>query len=247
MKTGAKAGIGVTAFAVLCIGGELLYLHHERNAPMAGTQTVPEQKTNPDNLVFLRKKRPSSMEDLKELYGTTVWISAGGQMEYYPTTGHHADYAHSAGTLLGAEPLIIKDAFEQVAPKAATFRIPGGDRHVLLAFTLPRSPDPAKLYSVPVGYQQGSDFTFFNDELFFYDDPHTLYKHWGPQIWQAVDAHRVILGMSESQVQLALGQVSKSLSNEYGNRLVIFANLGHPMAVTFVKDQVTAFRPDQGF
>jgi hypothetical protein len=29
--------------------------------------------------------------------------------------------------------------------------------------------------------------------------------------------------------------------------LVIFSNLGKPMAVTFVSNHVTAFRPDQGF
>jgi hypothetical protein len=246
MKTGAKIGIGL-AVAVVLIGGELLYLHHERSKPMVGTEQVAQTKTDPDNLVFLKHKRPSSMGDLKELFGTTVWMSAGGQMDYYPSTGKHADYAHPAGTLLGAEPLEVKDAFEQVAPKQATYRIPGGDRQVLLSFTLPKSADPTKVYAVPVGYQKGPDFTFYTDEIFFYDDPHLLYKHWGPQIWQAVDSHQVILGMNEAQVQLALGQVSKSLSEDYGNRLVIFANLGHPMAVTFVKNKVTAFRPDQGF
>ena len=247
MKSGVKIGIGVTAFAVLCIGGELIYLHHERNKPVAAPVQADYGPVDPDDLVFLKKERPDSMADIKTLIGKTVWISAGGQMEYYSTTGHHADYAHSAGTLLGAEPLIVKDAFEQVAPKTATYRIPGGDRQVLLVFTMPKSADPGTLDAVPVGYQQGSDFTFFTDELLFYDDPHVLYKHWSPQIWQAVDSHQVILGMNERQVELALGQVSKSLSNEYGNRLVIYANLGHPMAVTFVKNKVTAFRPDQGF
>ena len=246
MKTGAKVGMGVLA-GVLLIGGEMLYLNHERSKPMVGTEPVAVGKTDPDDLVFLKNKRPSSLGDLKDLYGTTVWMSAGGQMDYYPASAHHADYAHPAGTLLGAEPLVITDAFEQVAPKEATYRIPGGDRQVLVSFTLPKSADPAKLYAVPVGYQKGPDFTFFTDEIFFYDDPHVLYKHWGPQIWQAVDSHQVILGMNERQVQLSLGQVSKSVSEDYGNRLVIYANLGHPMAVTFVKNKVTAFRPDQGF
>jgi len=246
MKSGAKAAIGGTAVLLLAVGIEVAWLHHERNAPETPV-TVATEKTDPDDLVFLKKERPSSMADLKDLYGKTVWVSAGGQMDYYPYAGHRADYAKSAGTLLGAEPMAIKDAFEQVAPKSATFRIPGGDRQVLLVFTLPKSADPAKEYAVPVGDQEGKDFTFFTDELFFYDDPHELYKHWGPQIWQAVDSHQVVLGMNERQVELALGQVSKSLSNEYGNRLVVFANLGKPMAVTFVKNKVTAFRPDQGF
>jgi hypothetical protein len=247
MTPGKKAAIGGTLVAVLAIGGELLYLHHERNLPAKQAAAVDYGPTDPDDLVFLKKERPSSMADLKELDGKTVWVSAGGQMDYYPYAAHHADYAKSAGVLLGADPMNIKDAFEQVAPKAATFRIPGGDKQVLLVFTLPKSADPKKEYAVPVGYRQGSDFTFYTDELFFYDDPHLLYKYWGPKIWQAIDAHQVILGMNERQVQLSLGQVSQSVSNEYGNRLVVYANVGHPMAVTFVKNHATAFRPDQGF
>jgi hypothetical protein len=29
--------------------------------------------------------------------------------------------------------------------------------------------------------------------------------------------------------------------------MVVYSNLGKPMAVTFVKNQVTAFRADQGY
>jgi len=247
MASGMKWAIGGTAVLLLAVGGEILYLHHERN--LAGKVAAPVDygPTDPDDLVFLKKERPSSLADAKTLDGTTLWVSAGGQMEYYPYAAHHADYAKSAGTLLGAEPLAVKDAFEQVAPKSATYRIPGGDKQVLLAFTMPKSADPKKEYAVPVGYKQGTDYTFFTDEVFFYDDPHVLYKHWGDKVWEAIDSHQVILGMNERQVELSLGQVSKSVSNEYGNRLVVFANVGHPVAVTFVKNHATAFRPDQGF
>jgi len=252
MTTGKKVAVAITGAMVLTVGIELLYLHHERNSP--GTIAAPEEygKVDPDDLVFLKKERPSSMADLKDLDGKTIWVSAGGQLDSYPYAAHRANYVKPAGTLLGAEPLVVKEAFEQVAPKTATYRIPGGDRQVLLVFTMPNSGsqttgDPTKEYAVPVGYRQGSDYEISTDEIFFYDDPHELYKHWGPQIWQAVDAHQVILGMNERQVELSLGQVSKSVSSEYGNRLVIYANLGKPMAVTFVKNQVTAFRPDQGF
>jgi hypothetical protein len=246
MKAVQKAAIGGTVVLLLAVGGEVAWLHYERNAPgpQVATQETP---VDPDDLVFLKKERPSSMADVKELDGKTIWVSAGGQMDYYPYAAHHADYAKSVGTLLGAEPLAVKDAFEQVAPKSATVRIPGGDRQVLLVFTMPKSADAKTEYAVPVGYQQGADFEFYTDEIFFYDDPHELYKHWGPKIWQAVDSHQVILGMNERQVELALGQVSKSTSTDYGNRMVVFSNLGKPMAVTFVKNQVTAFRADQGF
>ena len=243
MKNGVKAAIGATAVLILAVGGEVLWLHHERNAPVA--VKAPEREVTPDDdLVFLKQKRPDSMKDVKELVGSTLWVSAGGQMEFYPYVGHAAQYSKSAGTLLGAEPLVVKDAVEQVAPKGATFRIPGGDKQVLLVFT---KPGDAKEYAVPVGYKQDGQYTFLTDEIFFYDDPHVLYKHWGTEIWKAVDSHQVILGMNERQVELALGQVSQSTSKDYGNRMVVFANMGKPMAVTFVKNRVTAFRPDQGF
>jgi hypothetical protein len=246
MKNGAKAAIGATAVLILAVGGQLLYLHHERNASVA--VKAPEREViADDDLVFLKKKRPDSLKDIKELDGSKLWVSAGGQMEFYPYVGHAVQYGKSAGTLLGAEPIVVKDAVEQVAPKAATFRVPGGDKQVLLVFTRPGSSDAAKEYAVPVGYRQAGQYTFYTDEIFFYDDPHVLYKHWGPEIWKAVDTHQVILGMNERQVELSLGQVSKSTSNDYGNRMVIFANMGKPMAVTFVKNKVTAFRPDQGF
>ena len=249
MTSGAKWAIGGTMVLLLAVAGEVLYIHHERKQA-AETETAAPAETlsnAPDDLVFLKKERPSDISDLKDLYGRTIWVSAGGQMDYYPATEHRADYKKPAGTLLGAEPLIVKNAFQQVAPKDSTSRIPPGDEQVLLAFTLPKSADASKLYAVPVGYRDGKDFKFYTDEIFFYDDPHVLYAHWGPKIWQAVDSHQVILGMNERQVQLALGQVSKSVSNEIGNRLVVYANLGHPIAVTFVKDHATAFRPDQGF
>jgi hypothetical protein len=244
MENGAKAAIGATVVLVLAVGVRVGLIYRERNAPDKTAKPAAREVIAEDELVFLKQKRPSSLADVKELKGSTVWVSAGGQLEFYPYVGHSVQYGKSAGTLLGAEPLVVKDMVEQVAPKAATFRIPGGDKQVSMVFT--RANDP-KEYAVPVGYRQAGQYTFYTDEILFYDDPHQLYKHWGPEIWKAVDAHQVILGMNERQVELSLGQVSKSTSKVYGNRMVVFANLGKPMAVTFVNDKVTAFRADQGY
>jgi hypothetical protein len=246
MENGAKIAIGATAVLVLAVGVRVGLMYRERNAPEV-VKTPAREVIADDDLVYLKKKRPDSMKDVKELKGSTLWVSAGGQMEFYPYVGHAVQYGKSAGTLLGAEQIVVVDAMEQVAPKAATFRIPGGDKQVLLVFTRPGSSDAAKQYAVPVGYRQAGQYTFYTDEVFFYEDPHELYKHWGPEIWKAVDAHQVILGMNERQVELSLGQVSKSTSTSYGNRMVVFANLGKPMAVTFVKNKVTTFRADQGY
>jgi hypothetical protein len=246
MENGKKAAIGATVVLILAVGVRVGLIYRERNAP-AVVKAPQREKIADDDLVFLKQKRPASMADMKDLFGTTVWISAGGQLEYYPVAGRTVQFAKSAGTLLGAEELKIQGVVEQVAPKAATFRIPGGDRQVSLIFTMPKAEDPAKEYAAPVGYREAGQYTFYTDEIFFYDDPHELYKHWGSEIWKAVDEHRVINGMNERQVQLSLGQVSKSVSKEYGNRMVVYANLGKPVAVTFVKNKVTAFRADQGY
>jgi hypothetical protein len=247
MENGKKAAIAGTLILIAAVGIRIGMIYHQRNAPVKPVPTAADEKISDDDLVFLKKKRPDTMAEIRTLIGTKVWVSAGGQMDYYPFAGHRVAYGKSAGTQLGAEPLIVKDAVEQVAPKSATFRIPGGDRQVSLVFTLPQSADATKEYAVPVGYRENGQYTFYTDEIFFYDDPHELYKHWGPEIWKAVDSHQVILGMNERQVQLSLGQVSKSVSQDFGNRMVVYANLGKPMAVTFVNNKVTAFRPDQGY
>jgi hypothetical protein len=247
MENGKKAALGGTLVFLAVVGVRVGMIYRERNAPEAPVAQPAREKISDDDLVFLKNKRQDKMEDTKELVGQPLWVSAGGQMDYYPVTGRHVDYNKTSGTLLGAQKLEVKGFVEQVAPKSATHRIPGGDRQVLMLFTMPNSPTPDNVYGVPVGYHENGQYTFKIDEIFFYDDPHELYKHWGPEVWKAVDEHQVILGMSERQTQMALGQVSKSLSNDYGNRLVVYANLGKPIAVTFVKNKATAFRPDQGF
>ncbi|HTH53197.1 MAG TPA: hypothetical protein VL495_04540 [Edaphobacter sp.] len=249
MENGKKAAIGGTLILLIVAGVRIGMIYRERNEPVKtpATATSEEPKVSDDDLVFLKKKRQSSVADAKDLNGQPLWVSAGGQMDYYPASGKHVNYGKAAGTLLGAQKIQVKDFVEQVAPKSATQRVPGGDRQVLMLFTLPDTDNHEQLYGVPVGYHENGMYTFYLDEIFFYDDPHQLYKHWGPEVWKAIDTHQVILGMSEREVQLSLGQVSKSVSNDYGNRMVVYANLGKPMAVTFVNNKTTAFRPDQGF
>ena len=245
MENGKKAAIGATVLLIAVVGIRVGLLVHQRHVDETAVAPAPvESKANPDDLVFLKQMRPDSMKDIKDLVGKTLWVSAGGQMDYYLYAGHKANYAKSEGILLGADPLVVKDAIEQVAPKSATFRIPGGDRQVLLVFTLPKSAKPDTQYAVPVGYQQDGAYTFEMDEIFFYDDPHVLYKHWSADQWAAIDVHKVIPGMSERQVELALGQVSKSESQTYGNRTVTFDDQGHPVDVTFTNDKATNIRPD---
>ena len=227
-------GLG-TLVMFVAIGGELLYRHNE-NKDAAVVPEKPTYKSDPDDLVFLKSEHPMSLKDEKDLKGRTLWVSAGGQMDYYPYKDGHVDFARSEGVLLGAEPILIKDAVEQVAPPKTAYRIPAGDKQVLLVFTKPNSPAE---YATAVGFKQGGDYTFSTDQIYFYEDPHKLYSYWGPEIWQGIDTHTAKLGMTEREMQMALGQVSDPHGTTTGNRLVGFDDQGHPKNVTFVNNKAT--------
>jgi len=245
MNTGAKVALASVAALVLAVGIELAYIHH-RNvkdatdpAPNATAAATP--KLDPDDLVFSPKKHPDSLKDERELIGHTIWVSAGDQMDYYKATGKHADYAHPVGTLYGATPLLIKDVFEQMPPTTGrpVARITAGQRHVLLAFTMPDSSDPKQLYAVPVGHYLDGGYEFLTDDIFFYEDPHKLYSHWPADAWAHIEKHEAAPGMTENQVMMALGQTLDWHGSKVGDRSITYNNGGHPVTVTFEHGKAT--------
>jgi hypothetical protein len=251
MTNGLKIAAGVTVVLAMAVGGEALYLRH-RNAEDArpastGPQGVNYLDRDDATLVGLKHEHPMSLKDERDLKGRTLWMSAGGQMDYYPYIGR-VDYAHSKGTLLGSEKILVHDAVEQVAPKKAAFRIPQGDRHVLLVFSKPDDKTNDKtLYAVPVGTKQDGSYSILTDDIFFYDDPHKTFDYWGPEVWKAIDEHRATLGMSEAEVQMALGQVSMPHGDRIGERSVDFDNQGKAKRVTFEGGKATKIEDEAIF
>jgi hypothetical protein len=240
MKTGPKIAIGSVVLLAVLVGGELAWLHH-RNAEDDKPAVKADYKSDPDDLVFIKKERPDSLKDAKGYVGRSLWVSAGGQMDYFPYVGHKVDFSKSEGVLLGTEKLNVKDAVEQVAPaKKYTSRMPTGDRQVLLVFT--KGTDP-KEYAVPVAYHQDGQYTFFMDDIFFYDDPHQLFNYWKPEIWSAIDQHKAIPGMSERQAMMGLGQIITPHGDTAGDRTVDFYNDGHPLSIRFVNGKATTITP----
>jgi hypothetical protein len=249
MTKGLKIALGLTGVFVLAIGGQVLWLHHrnvvDENAQVPRQNQFVKPTMTEDDTVFLRKERPDSLKDERELIGKTIWVSAGGQMDFYKDTGKHVDYAKPVGVLLGAEPLVIKDVFEEKAPanSRAVFRIAPGQRQVLLAFTMPKSGDSSALYAVPVGNFDEGVYNFFTDEIFFYDDPHVLYKHWGPGVWAHIDKHEAVPGMSENQAMMALGQTITPHGDNVGDRSVTFDNNAHPVTIEFQNNKAVKITP----
>lgn len=244
MEASKKVALGISTLMLLAVGARFYMIHRERvdaDKP-AVAQIDPGPRLTDDDMVKRRKLEPATLKDAEALVGKPVWVAAAGQLDYYPYIAHHADYAHSAGVLLGAEKLNVKQMITQVAPKTVATRIPVGDKQVLMVFT---KADSAKEYAVPVGYVESGAYSFLLDTIFFYDDPHQMYKHWPADVWAAVDSHQAKPGMNELQTGLSLGQITTSASNDVGNRTVEYYDNGKPILVTFVNDKATVIRPTQ--
>lgn len=239
MEDGKKVALGFTVIMILAFGVRWAFIYKANHDPGPSiTTSKPSVKYDDDDLVYLKKQHPDSLKDERALIGKTIWVSAADQMDYYHVVAHRADYAHIVGTLEGAVPLIVTGVIEQVPPKGrAVARIPAGVRHVLLTFTMPKSSDPKAEYAVPVGNYDGSNYNFLTDEIFFYDDPHELYKHWGAETWAHIDKHEAALGMSENQAMMALGQVIDPQGPTIGQRTVTYDNNGHPVTIDFDKNK----------
>ena len=236
MQKKTKVFLGVTVVFLLVIAGEFAWIHHKNNEEMpAAKSSAAAAPVDPDDNVFLKKEYPTSLKDERALIGTTVWVSAAAQLDYYRYANHKADYLHAVGTLPGAAPLVITGVFEQVPPKSGWLvRISPGQRHVLLSFTMPNSSDPKAEYAVPVGNYDNGSYTFLTDNILFYDDPRKLYGYWGPVMWGHIDKHEPALGMTENQAMLALGQVMTPHGDKIGERSVTYNNNGKPITLEFV-------------
>jgi len=249
MENGKKIALGVTAVFLIAVGvrvGLIYKANHE--AGPARKEMAEGPNLTDDDVVFysLKKQHPDSIADERKLIGKTVWVKAGGQLDYYHYANHRVDYAHPVGTLRDVEPLVITGVFEQVPPKSgpAVFRIPPGQRHMLLSFTMPKSDDPNAVYGTPVGHFESGVYILVTDEIFFYDDPHKLFAYWGPETWAHIDKHEVVPGMTENQAGLAYGEVLTPSSNSTGNRTLNFDNNGHPVSVVFENGKATKVTPE---
>lgn len=235
-----KLVFAFTAIMLLVVAVRVYFVikqRHDAQIAHVDENAGPSHNLSQDDYIVPRKLYPHTMADARALNGKPIWAFAGNQLDFYPATAAHVNLAKSAGLLKGAEPLEVVNFIEQVAPVGLFSRIPHGDRQVWMLFH--RKADPTPLYAVAVGYHETAGYTFYMDEVFFYDDPHVTYKHWPANIWQAIDEHRAVLGMNELQADLALGQVSKPGSGEVNNRTVEFDNNGHPVTITFEHKKAT--------
>lgn len=240
MKTWQKFGI-VTLIFLAILGLRVYFIYRERHEPMAHRPAAPEYQLTRDDTVVPRKMYIDSLDSAKALDGKTVWVQSGYVLTYYPYAHHRVDFDHPAGELPSVQPLQIQDIVTEKVPAKVTTRMPHGDKQVFAVFKMPNDPNE---YATGIGFIQGTDSTYYCDQIFYYDDPHQKYNYWGPKVWAAIDQHHPILGMNELQTAMALGMVQQSQSSDVGNRTVDYDAGGKKWSVTFRNDKATAVKQD---
>jgi len=238
LKNWQKALI-VTSITLTIGGIYLLVVFEQRRNPGVAPQTNPEQNLTPDDVAVVRMMFPTSFDDALKLQNTSVWMKNGYTMPYFPYEGDRILFAKSAGVIPSAQRLDIKKVIKAAAPMQIDDGISHGSRQVFAVFALPGG---ASLYATAIGAIDGAQEEYFDDILFFYDDPHTIYDNWLKNVWAAIDAHQVLPGMSELQTRMSIGQKTQSDSSSEGNRTVTYDQNGRHWTVTYQKNQATEIR-----
>ena len=214
------------------------YIFYERSHPPQPAKSQPAYSSNLDDYVTPPRIQPYDLNSArKELVGKTVWVKAGNQLPYYPYNAatHQADLKRQTGLLPPLEKLQVEDVISQRAPASlVTGQVAVVQKKIMAVFR--RAGQPGA-YAAEIGTNLGDDFTFTVNDLFFLADPHELYKHWPPEVWQSIDQHQVREGMSELQASFALGTSANAGPGDYGNRTMEYTNDGNPVKVTFEKNK----------
>lgn len=217
---------------VVAIGGRVGYAfyerHHDNSRAMNKAQPPP---LNPDYYVTPKKLYAYDLKTARQqLTQQPEWVKVGYSITYYPYSAarRHADFSHESGLLLPLERLDIKDVILDTAPKSS------GQRQVMAVFAREN-----KTYAFPVGAVQGDDYRFYVNDMLFIEEPHTLYTHWPPDIWDSIDKHEVKSGMSELQADFAIGLGVPEGDSDEVQRTLDYANGGKPLKITYVNGKAT--------
>jgi hypothetical protein len=203
-----------------------------------------EQQLTADDVAVVRMEFPAHFEDVKDLAGKSVWMKNGYTMPYFAYTGGRVDFKKRVGVIPPLQKLDVKSAVETSVPKDVDDGISHGQKQALVVFTLPG--DEKKEYATPVGAREGAEEQYYDDLLFFYDDPHMIYTHWPKDVWSAVEAHQPKQGMNELQTRLAVGQkIQTDDPKTEGNRTVTYDADGKKWTVTFRNDKATDVKGGQ--
>jgi hypothetical protein len=183
-----------------------------------------------DAYVVPKRLRAYDLKSAQALAGKPAWIKEGYRYTYYPYSAatKHVDFNSEAGTLGPIERIEVKEVREQATPSRA------GQRQVVAVFE-----KQGKSYALPIGTVTERGYNIYVDEALFLEDPHELYKHWSPEVWQAIEQHQLKPGMNETQAAFAVGMGTPFRSDDPDVKTVEYPNGGHKLTVTYRRGKAT--------
>jgi hypothetical protein len=237
--------IGAITLLVLAIAAwRIISYERERNAQSVVANKPAQRPMSDDQLVYVKQMLIDSTKSARVLNGKSVWTKTGYTLVYYPYRTGRVVFTQPAGWLPPAQELQVKDFVEITTPPDWASSIPRGPKNVFVVFTKPGRDGE---FAAPVASLDGANSSWACDDIFFYDDPKTLY-HWPPDVWQAVSVHMAKQGMSELQTTMALGNLQQSDSKNLGNRTVKYVTIDQGktrhFSVAFSGDKATSVTSD---
>ena len=237
MKTWQK--ILIPFVITFVIGGIYLFIvFKHRQEPGVSKQQQPELTA--DQVAIVRLEFPQHFEDLKGLEGKSLWMKSGYSMPYYPYVGGRVQFTKQVALIPPDQRLDVKKVIKAVIPASIHDNIEHGDHQVLVVFALPGGKD---LFATPAGFMTGPiEEHYYDDMLFYYDDPHIIFSNWPKDVWQAVEAHQVKPGMSELQTRSAIGMRAQPDGQIEGSRTVDYDVNGKHIVVAYSHDKATSIQ-----
>ncbi len=222
-KKKIQLALGVAIVIAGVRAGYIIYQRHEDYVAAEKQQQARSLGySNQDYYVTPKKLHPYDLRSAQQLTQQPVWVKEGYRYTYYryvPVV-KKVDFVHEQGTLGPLERLDIKDVLAVAGP--------GGRKQVVALFDKDGHDS-----AVPIGFESDGQYKIYSDEMFYIEDPHQLYKHWPPDIWQAVDQHEVKPGMNELQADFAIGMGVPDPGATSEEKTVHYPNGGKPLVVTY--------------
>ncbi len=224
----------------------------ERRHASSGTAHAPEKASapplNPDYYVVPKKLHAYDLKSARALTQQPVWVKEGYRYTYYPynPATHKVDFVHEARQFLPIQKLDINDVVLAPTPASEREHLPGGavvagQKQVMAAFE-----QDGKHYAVSIGNELNGDYRIYADEMFYIENPQELYKHWPPEVWQAIGAHEVKPGMNELQADFAVGMGVPQPTGDPDVKVVEYPNGGKSLTVTYRDGKAVEIKPSSG-
>jgi hypothetical protein len=221
------------------IGGIYLFIVF-MNRRNPGVSKQAEQPLTVDQVAIVRMEFPQHFEDVKDLEGKSLWMKSGYSMPFYPYAGGRVEFNKQVALIPPDQQLDVKKVIKAAAPASVHDNIEHGDRQAMVVFSLPGEKN---LFATPVGFMSGPiEEHYYDDMLFYYDDPHKIYSNWSKEMWSAIDSHQVKPGMSELQTRTAIGMRAQPDGQIEGSRTVDYDVNGKHIVVTYRNDKATSIQ-----